>query len=803
MESQSQLLLGASALALGIGLASPNAAYAVPVCNDSTITTAAGLVTWNSGDCSISSTGSVTTLTASGTSLGTLTNQGQISGTGIGLVNSGTITSINNAVGGSIVSSSTTAISNTGTIGTLSNYGTISGSASGAVYNYGTIGSLYNAGTIEGSRSVHNHGTITTLTNDTGGLLTATSSAIRNDIGTIGTLINRGTITGAPGIENAISIGTIDNSGTITGTTAILNTGTIGSIDNSGTISGSLRAINNSSIHLGAITNSGVIAGDILNTSTSDLTINGGTSSYGTLTGWNGSVGTITNTASDLVFGTGLLLLNDNINVGSSHTVTNTGATIKLSNAISVTGNYSQTGGGLVIVASSSSNYAYLTVSGSATVTNTAITISGSGLSAGDSFTVVRAGTGSSYTNDTAMVSGTSRLGASVSTSGDDLVVTLIDRSYTAIGRPAGDNAGSMGAALDAIADAGTASTDMQSIMSSIDGMSSSAAQAEAIKELGLSYMPPSVLMSFAAANLTSGAVEQHQQTAMAYNPAVGKAAGSDWYRDGVWGQMMGGGATRDSTADANGYRTKQFGFASGIDHVINDNLMGGLALSWVRGFADGSGSSDASSTLDSYQLSAYGTWRSGRLFIDGQAGVGFNRFHQKREIDFLNRTASADFDGEQYLLRGQAGYDIPLTGGVVLTPLGGLTFVRGVTDGYTESGAGAANLTVDRQVTDSVSHNLGGEISSAANTELGRLTYSLRMEWVHDYRQAAITNSGSIDGAAFSTTTARVKPDGAQIGLAFTLAPSDEVSIRAEYTGEFRENYQSHAGLVKLMRAF
>ncbi len=803
MESRSQWLLGVSALALGIGLAASNVAHADPSCNDATITGAASSVTWTSGDCSITNTGSVTLLSASGSSIGTLTNQGQISGASLVLNNTGTIGAISNAAGASIVSTANTAIVNSGTIGTLSNQGTISGAASGAVFNYGTIGSLRNTGTISGSRAVHNHGTITTLTNEAGGLLTATATAIRNDVGSIGTLVNRGTISGATAVENAVSIGTIDNSGMITGTTAILNAGAIGTIDNSGTISGSALAISTST-DLGAITNSGVIAGDILKTSTSDLTINGGTSSYGTLTGYaNGSVGTITNTTSNLSFGTGLLLLNDNINVGSNHTVSNTGARLKLSNAISISGNYSQTGGGLVIVASTSSDYAYLTVGGSATVTNTAITISGSGLTAGETFTIVRPGTSGTYSNDLASVSGTAGLGALVSTSGNDLVVTLYSSSYYTVGQNAGSNAAGMGAALDALVASASVSSDMQSILSSIGSLPSTGGQALAIKELGLAQMPPAALMGFAAANLTSGVVAQHQQTAMAYNPAIGKAAGSDGQRNVLWGQMMGGGATRDGTADADGYRTKQFGFASGVDHMIDDNLMGGMALSWVRGFADASGGSDTSSIFDSYQLTAYGTWRLDRLFVDGQAGVGLNHFHQKRDIDFLNRTATADFDGEQYLFRAQTGYDIPLTGGVLVTPLGGLTFVRGVTDGYTESGAGAANLTVDRNTSDSLAHNLGGQLSSAANTEWGRLTYALRMEWVHDYRQAAITNSGSIDGAAFTTTTPRLKSDGAQIGLAFTLDTSDDLSIRAEYNGEFRENYQSHSGLVKLMRGF
>jgi len=797
---------------------------------------------------------------ASTGSLGTLTNTGTLSGSVAAIDNLGSLGAVVNdgLISGNISSSGPlTLASDSGTVGTLTG-GTIT--ATGVAFTGGTL-ALSDAVNVGASGTVANNGAnlilsgvenITGNYSQTSGTLALGASGELVVSGTAG--ISGGTITttGLSSTGNYLagngsgrtlvaaatgssyggvtvtsnlaglavsgttsggnlllaynndyiggSLASLTNSGTISGEAYgvyVAATGSLGALTNTGTISGTSYAIYNTG-SLSLITDSGSIGGDIY--SSNDFSIAGGSGgTYGTLSGGTITVGSSGTGTLSLISGNLWLMDAVKGNVGNS------GATVKLSSAVGIDGNYSQTGGGLLIATGNSgTSYGYLTVTGSATISNTAITISGSGLTKGQSFTIVDAGSASSYTDDTAKVSGTSGLVAKLSTSGDDLVATLIQNSYSSTGRSASGNAAAMGAALESLTASGTVSSGMQTILDAIDGQSSGAGQAQALKELGPSQATPAALMGFAAANLTSGAVEQHQQTAMAYAPGTGKAAGSDGHENTLWGQVMGGAATRGGTAAADGYRMKQFGLTSGVDHMFGDEVMGGMALSWVRGFTHGAdGSETSSSTLDTYQVTAYGTWRADRLFVDGQAGVGLKRFHQKREIDFLNKTATADYGGEQYLLRGQTGYDIPLKGGILVTPLGGLTFQRGVTHGYTESGADAANLTVKRQGSNSLSHDLGGKVSWTSDTQWGRLTSAIRTEWVHDYLQTAITTSGSIDGAAFTTTTPRLESDGAQIGLTFTLDTSDALSVRAEYAGELRQSYQSHVGMVKLMWGF
>ena len=156
----------------------------------------------------ITNTGSLTNTSTTGATIGTLgtsnigttiNNSGAITGY-YGVVSQGNQTAINNVTVGSQITSTNLAIYNSsGTIGEITNAGSISAtSIYSTISNNGTISSLTNTGTITtsatstGSASILNlsQGRITTLTNT--GTITASGRAtdINNFAGTISTFNN-------------------------------------------------------------------------------------------------------------------------------------------------------------------------------------------------------------------------------------------------------------------------------------------------------------------------------------------------------------------------------------------------------------------------------------------------------------------------------------------------------------------------------------------------------------------------------------------------------------------------------------
>lgn len=720
--------------------------------------------------------------------ISTLTNSGKISALGAGITQSGTITVLDNVHGGTIYGGST-GIKNGGTIGALTNSGSIGGGNAG-IYNYNSSGGVALIGSL-----INNSGaTISSLVNATSGTIGSAGAAagltnsgviglVNNTFGTIlgtigidnggtiGTLSNaNGTILGATGIKNGGTIGAITNTGGIisnilntrrigTGATGIANAdGTIGGIINSGLITGSAYAINTSGV-LGPITNDGTIAGTILNDSFNTMTINGSGSGFGTLTGYGGAAGSIISEGADLHIDTGHLVLNDNIDM-SDHTLLVSDATISVVGQRAITATYHQTGGGLIFNATSDTDYSYMSISGSAAISGTNVTIAGANLTRGESFTIVRPTGMGTYTDNTVSVAESSGLTAILTstgtngTAGNDLLVTLATNN--------------------------TAYTNLVQ-----------------------SYAEPTFQAMNAVDLAGIGAVEQHQETEMPYNPdGTGAAAGSDTRESAIWGQMLDGAIMRDSQSDSPGYNMNDYGIMVGADHRFNPNVMGGVALSWIRAWSTGTGAGTGSSSeLNSYQITFYGTYRLDRFFIDGQAGAGYNHYQQTAVAPLVPMNAS--YGGEQGFGKATVGYDFPVNG-VTLTPFGGLRWVHANNDSYTATGGGGTRLFVDSVSLDAVSHDIGGKVSWSMPIGSGSLKTDLKAAWVHDYVQGAITTTGSINGdTPFSTTSSRTDPDGAQIDLAATYNTAGNVSIRAEYSGELRDGFQSHTGFLKLLWGF
>ncbi|WP_322044086.1 autotransporter domain-containing protein [Paraburkholderia sp. J67] len=260
--------------------------------------------------------------------VGTLTNYGTISGeTGV-FAFFATISSIANS--GTISGYSTGLYSIESTIDTLTNTGTISGSTAG-ILNDGTIGSLINSGVITGTYGVFNEsaGSIGTLV-DTGWIGTS-GADITIASGTVSsaelTVTNEGTIGTAieSGIYNSVSITGITNNATITAGTGLTILGTAAGTQTSAGI------YNDTTGTIGTLTNSGVISGGdygILNKGTIETLANTGTISGADESIWNqGTIvslvdaGSITASGADVTIASGSTLTAPTLSVYNTGTI--------------------------------------------------------------------------------------------------------------------------------------------------------------------------------------------------------------------------------------------------------------------------------------------------------------------------------------------------------------------------------------------------------------------------------------------------------------------------------------------------
>ncbi len=234
-------------------------------------------------------------------SIGTLTNNGSVSGSVFGVNNR--VAPANQPhviVWGAVLATP-------GNIGTLANTGVIAGGLTG-IENSGGIGLLSNSGVI-GSRlpgadfsGITNYGTIGAI--DNVAEIYGAAEGIFNG-GLIGSLSNSGTISGpmtgpsyATGIDNRGDIAQLTNTGEIAGAyDGVYSTGTIAALFNSGTIAGGRDGL---ALAAGEATNEagGVIKGGAAGAMIGTPPAGSGTSGAGTsgvITGSGGSLGGLSN----------------------------------------------------------------------------------------------------------------------------------------------------------------------------------------------------------------------------------------------------------------------------------------------------------------------------------------------------------------------------------------------------------------------------------------------------------------------------------------------------------------------------
>ena len=763
--------------------------------------------------------------------IGTLTNSGLISGySGVYITDTGSIGTLSNS--GTIIGKSGLGMDHRGGLGLLANSGLIQGGSTG-IAMVGSIGLLSNTGTIIGvnyigievySTGTLHAGSIGVLTNagvisggqtgiwvgGTGAVIDTLTNSGTITGGTSG-ILNAGTITGGGTTARTIvgSIGMLTNSGVISGgQTGIRNMGVMGPLVNSGTITGGLYALNSNGTlaAIGPITNSGVINGNV-RVGNQDVSILGGSGdSFGTIMG-----GSVVISGGNLTFGVGNQLLASSVNVRDGAGTVTLGGTLQANIPIAISGNLLQNNGSLLILGINAASQGRLNVTGTVDMTNGAVRfqpLNGFKLAPNGTYTLVDSATpvGTSYAGVQVTAVGYRGFITTPTVDGHyDLVLNIRGSDYTAIGRASGATPGNMGSTLDQLA--ANNNQFQQQVLSRIDDLPEGKRQQDAVRQTAPVQTAPGAVALNVSAAPTTQVVEQHQIGLLAQNGRAGggMAAGSGGSKLALWMQVMGGYSNRGTTATVDGYSSRSGGMMIGMDYNLSPTAVVGIGTSMLQGRTNTGGVTTGSTTsLTNYSVTAYGSWQfRPDSFVFGQAGGGSNSFTQRRRIGFLGATARSQFSGDQMQVKGGLGHDVHLTDSVTLTPMATLQYLRADTQGYGETGAGLANLRVNRSGVDALVHEVGARVSGRLETPLGMMLPEARLSWTHDYIAGPIAATGQMAGASFFSTTPRLAPNGARLNLASTLLYSDRLTVRAEYQGDLRSNYQAHTGLVRASLAF
>lgn len=782
---------------------------------------------------------------ASGKVSGGITNNGSIDTTTNGLANArdaGILLMSVQGANGTLQGSPTVTgnITNTGSI--TSDYAAIY--VAGATVN----GDIVNSGTLEGGRGLLISSEAAEVGSD--GLeqvLEAADSAAAAVIN--GSIVNSGTITGT-GADGL----TLDGNVTITGD--IINTGTIAS--NVARGSESFAAIwlgddSKGGVKIGgSIINSGVLLADSYASDADErrgvITINGAHSVSGIVNQAGGEIDNLASTdhgdayaiwvddSASVGFITNSGTIYGDIDFGANGGVFNalggTNDAVYNATRINIRSN-GQTGatvsrfydekpfvysGVLGVDAFGSANglaYGQLEVGRGADLRGTRVDVNVTGdnfINDGDSFTFLKAATGgisgdTLQSDITTATDNSAVLDFSVKQVDNTLVATAKRAAFAVVAQPAGTG-GSGGAAntfavagaLDSVVNAlGSGQVDVDSelgqMVNALSAIGTGEELAAAIQTLQPETVSGSMTGSSAAGNAAAGTVNNRQASLRslgAYGES-GMVAGGDVARNGFWLKGYGSLADQDRRGGISGYEADTAGLALGFDVPLSANFNAGLAF--IYGNTEVTSDNKNTVDIDSYQLSAYGSYNASEYFVDGMVSYAQNTYDSRRTL-FNGLVAKGDHDGQQYDLRVRAGYPLAISEALRITPQLTAQYTYLDEDSYSEKGAGNAGLTISPD--DNEAFILGASVEmaysltdSAQNTWVPSLNLGVFEDLIGDEAEFNSSFVG-VPASAFSTRGIDVETTSYVVGVGLRVFGQGNLDVSVNYDYVTRSGYES-----------
>ena len=120
----------------------------------------------------------------------------------------------------------------------------------------------------------------------------------------------------------------------------------------------------------------------------------------------------------------------------------------------------------------------------------------------------------------------------------------------------------------------------------------------------------------------------------------------------------------------------------------------------------------------NTFQAGLYASYAKNAVYVDGLAAYAYSDSQMQRQITVpgLSRTANGRTGANLFFRQVEAGYRIEIGGlaAAYVTPFARLQGVTATQNAFTESGAGALDLSIAAQTTNSLRSVLGAQLGGA-----------------------------------------------------------------------------------------
>ncbi len=270
-----------------------------------------------------------------------------------------------------------------------------------------------------------------------------------------------------------------------------------------------------------------------------------------------------------------------------------------------------------------------------------------------------------------------------------------------------------------------------------------------------------------------------------------------DAFTPGYWVDVLGG--TGDISGDGGADVVYDyFGVLGGFDFAITNEWIAGASVGYTSGSYDVGGLGSDGDT-DSLIFGVYSAFVRGPWRFNGSINYAFDEYDTSRNVvvGTLVRNASADFDGETFSIDGTVTYRFDLEDGLKVEPFLTMEYFISEAEDYTETGAGAANLSVGESDFRAFYTTLGGRVFKTFNYDTTALTPEVRAGWQHEWLDHEAGINASFVSAGFDVPIRIVgndpEDDAALLGVGLTADFNRQFSLRFDYDTRLASDQTDH----------
>lgn len=267
--------------------------------------------------------------------------------------------------------------------------------------------------------------------------------------------------------------------------------------------------------------------------------------------------------------------------------------------------------------------------------------------------------------------------------------------------------------------------------------------------------------------------------SATSFEPAQGEHGLGGWIDGyGLFGALDGDSGSNDLDYTIGGV-------SLGLDYLLAQRWLVGVAGGYAYSDLDFDGL-EGSQNANTGQGALYAGYVLPWLQLGLSGRFGYSAMESRREIEFMDRDADADFDGWDAGARAEAALDVVALGPVELQPLASLSYTHLQQDAFDESGADSLDLDVDEQEVDSLVSGLGARLHGVLQIDEELWFHpELRASWLHEFgdqeRELSVRIGGT-PGAGYTVRGAEVPADAGVFGVSWTVVATQRLHAFASY---------------------